>query len=65
MIERVLIPTGRVGQIEEIARLIAFLCDNHATGYITGQTIVADGGLSLAQGGLDHEEVQAVKQKLP
>ena len=40
------IPLGRKGTAEEVAALIAFLCSPQA-GYITGQTIVVDGGMSL------------------
>jgi 3-oxoacyl-[acyl-carrier protein] reductase len=41
------IPMQRLGQPTEIAALIAFLCSDHA-GFITGQTIYADGGASLS-----------------
>ncbi len=40
------IPLGRLGQPDEIAALIEFLVSPQA-GYITGQTIHADGGLGL------------------
>lgn len=40
------IPLGRYGAPEEIAALAVFLCSPQAA-YITGQTIVADGGMSL------------------
>jgi 3-oxoacyl-[acyl-carrier protein] reductase len=40
------IPMKRVGQPEEIAKVIAFLA-SAAAGYITGQLITVDGGLSL------------------
>ncbi|MGD0091087.1 MAG: SDR family oxidoreductase [Planctomycetota bacterium] len=40
------IPLGRYGAPEEIAAVAAFLCSPQA-GYITGQTIVVDGGMSL------------------
>jgi len=40
------IPLGRLGQPDEVAALIEFLL-SPAAGYITGQTIHADGGLSL------------------
>lgn len=37
------IPLGRPGEKNEIAQLVVFLCSN-ASGFIVGQTIVADGG---------------------
>lgn len=40
------IPLQRVGRPEEIARLIRFLTSDDAS-YITGQSIVADGGLTV------------------
>lgn len=40
------IPLGRVGEPEEIAKMIFSLIDNK---YITGQIIAVDGGLSLGQ----------------
>lgn len=39
-------PMGRVGTAEEVARVIAFLASEDAA-YITGQTIVVDGGSVL------------------
>jgi len=39
------IPMGRVGEPEEVAHAVLFLVDEAAS-YITGQTIVVDGGLS-------------------
>jgi NAD(P)-dependent dehydrogenase (short-subunit alcohol dehydrogenase family) len=39
------IPMGRLGQPEEIAKLVAFLCGDDNT-YITGQVLVADGGFT-------------------
>ena len=38
-------PVGRVGTAEEIGEVIAFLITN---GFMTGQTIVCDGGIRLA-----------------
>ena len=40
------IPLARPGRSEEIAAAIAFLCGDDCT-YITGQTLVVDGGLSI------------------
>jgi NAD(P)-dependent dehydrogenase (short-subunit alcohol dehydrogenase family) len=41
-------PLGRLGQPNEIAEAIAFLLDQNRAAFITGQTLVADGG-ALAQ----------------
>ncbi|WP_374943728.1 SDR family oxidoreductase [Sphingomonas sp.] len=43
------IPAGRAGRPEEIGRLAAFLV-SRGSSYITGATIVIDGGLSLLMG---------------
>ena len=40
------IPMGRIAQPEEMARIMAFLASD-AAAYITGQTLYADGGLTL------------------
>ena len=40
------VPMGFVGEVEHIAGIVAFLASKESI-YITGQTIVADGGLSL------------------
>ncbi len=39
------IPLGRFGQPEEIAAVVAFACSDEGS-YITGTTLVADGGMS-------------------
>ncbi len=38
------IPTGRIGQPEEVGAVIAFLCSGQAS-YLTGQSVLVDGGL--------------------
>jgi len=52
-IQRDYIPARRPGDAREIAALVAFLCTPEA-GYITGSSLIADGGLTLmaaVQGG--------------
>jgi 3-oxoacyl-[acyl-carrier protein] reductase len=39
------IPLGRLGSVDEMARVVTFLASDAAS-YVTGQTIVADGGLT-------------------
>ena len=39
-----MIPMGRVGKPEEVARVIRFLCSEDAS-YITGQVIGINGGM--------------------
>ncbi len=45
---RALIPAGRFGHTDDIAHTMLFLASDHA-GYITGQTIVVDGGSTLPE----------------
>jgi NAD(P)-dependent dehydrogenase (short-subunit alcohol dehydrogenase family) len=37
---------GRIGKPEDLARVVAFLCSPESS-WIVGQTLTADGGLSL------------------
>jgi len=41
-----MVPCGRVGDVDEVSGVVAFLCGPNAS-YITGQTIVVDGGLTM------------------
>lgn len=52
------LPWGRMGRPDEIARAVVFLCDP-ASDYITGSSLLIDGGITLpcwAQGGLKSPE---------
>jgi 3-oxoacyl-[acyl-carrier protein] reductase len=41
-----IIPVRRFGQVEEVARAVAFLADDES-GYITGQVLCVDGGMAM------------------
>ncbi len=45
-------PLGRIGQPEDIADVVVFLCSDLAR-FITGQNIVVDGGMTLHGSGVD------------
>ncbi len=45
-------PVGRIGQPEDIADVVVFLCSNLAR-FITGQNVVVDGGMTLHGSGVD------------
>ncbi|MEM9556445.1 MAG: SDR family oxidoreductase [Acidobacteriota bacterium] len=40
-------PEGRIGQVDDLAGVVAFLCGPDAA-WVRGQTVIADGGYSLA-----------------
>ena len=37
------IPVGRLGEPDDVAGAVAFLCSSHA-GYVTGEVLVLNGG---------------------
>ena len=39
-------PLGRIGEVEEVASMVTFLC-LPAASYITGQVICVDGGMTV------------------
>jgi NAD(P)-dependent dehydrogenase (short-subunit alcohol dehydrogenase family) len=45
-------PVGRVGAPEDVADVMVFLCSDSAR-FVTGQTIVVDGGMTLHGAGVD------------
>jgi 3-oxoacyl-[acyl-carrier protein] reductase len=40
------VPAGRFGEAEEVAEVVAFLAGDGA-GYVTGQTVAVDGGMTM------------------
>jgi NAD(P)-dependent dehydrogenase (short-subunit alcohol dehydrogenase family) len=39
-------PVGRVGKVDDVARMVAFLLDAEASGFVTGANFVVDGGMT-------------------
>lgn len=44
-----LIPYGRIGEVEDVAKPVAWLCSDEAD-YVTGTTLYVDGGMTLYPG---------------
>jgi NAD(P)-dependent dehydrogenase (short-subunit alcohol dehydrogenase family) len=42
-------PLGRVGQPEDVAGIVGFLCTDRMR-FITGQNLIVDGGMTLTYG---------------
>jgi meso-butanediol dehydrogenase/(S,S)-butanediol dehydrogenase/diacetyl reductase len=59
-------PVGRIGEPEDIADVVVFLCSNLAR-FVNGQNIVVDGGLTLHGSGVDgiYDLVFPQKKKYP
>ena len=55
------IPLGRPGRPEDVASAVLFLASQEA-GWITGQTIVVDGGTTLPESGYAMEELWAAER---
>ncbi|EGT43701.1 hypothetical protein CAEBREN_06008 [Caenorhabditis brenneri] len=55
------LPSGKVGQPNDIANIIAFLADRSVSSYIIGQTIAADGGSTLVMGMQAHDMMDILK----
>jgi NAD(P)-dependent dehydrogenase (short-subunit alcohol dehydrogenase family) len=52
-IERI-VPLGRIGQPDDVARMTAVLLSDEWSGYVTGANVRVDGGLGLHSWSVDH-----------
>lgn len=53
-------PLARIGAADEVADVILFLCSDLSR-FVTGQNLVVDGGLGLAQAGIDRTLRNAIE----
>ena len=53
------IPLGRIGTVDDVAGVVAFLCGPDAA-YLTGQDVVVDGGAGLPS----HQSDELLKRLL-
>jgi NAD(P)-dependent dehydrogenase (short-subunit alcohol dehydrogenase family) len=51
---RRLVPLGRIGQPDDVARMTAVLLSGEWSGYVTGANVRVDGGLGLHSWSVDH-----------
>lgn len=47
-------PAGRIGTPEEVAEAVLFLASDRRAGFVTGQSLVVDGGITAKGGWADH-----------
>jgi NAD(P)-dependent dehydrogenase (short-subunit alcohol dehydrogenase family) len=51
---RRIVPLGRIGEPDDIARMVAVLLSDEWSGYVTGANVRVDGGLGLHSWSVDH-----------
>src|SRR3546814_9460585 len=59
MVKEAPIPAGRFGDAEDFGTLVAMFCSAQSN-YVTGQSLVVDGGISNSKIGRAHSELQSL-----